>query len=197
MNLEGALTWAFEFEDQPLFAGFRVLATGGIDLPVFNVFRMFSKMSGQRVAVESDAAIPLESIVRSGVRDRPDVSALASLDGNKLCVMVWHYHDDDVPGPAAEIDLQCAGLPSSIAEAKLQEYRIDHDHTNPFIVWQAMGSPKEPTPEQYASLEKAGQLAEMAPAKTVKVDGGKVTIPFTLPRQGISLFVLEPNSSSK
>jgi len=197
VNLEGALTWAFEFEDQPLFAGFRVLATGGIDLPVFNVFRMLSKMSGQRVEVESDAAIPLGDIVRTGVRDRPDVSALASLEGDKLCVLVWHYHDDDVPGPAAEIDLQCAGLASSTADAKLQEYRIDHDHTNPFIVWQSMGSPKEPTPEQYVSLEKAGQLAKMAPAKTVKVDGGKVTIPFTLPRQGVSLFVLEPTSSTQ
>ena len=111
VNLEGALTWAFEFEDQPLFAGFRVLATGGIDLPVFNVFRMFSKMGGQRVAVDSDAAVSLSDIVRSGVRDRPDVSALASLDGNKLCVMVWHYHDDDVPGPTAEVELQCSGLP--------------------------------------------------------------------------------------
>src|SRR5204863_34522 len=27
VNLEGALTWAFEFEDQPYFAGFRVMAT--------------------------------------------------------------------------------------------------------------------------------------------------------------------------
>ena len=27
VNLEGALTWAFEFEDQPYFAGFRSLAT--------------------------------------------------------------------------------------------------------------------------------------------------------------------------
>ena len=26
VNLEGALTWAFEFEDQPYFAGFRALA---------------------------------------------------------------------------------------------------------------------------------------------------------------------------
>ena len=31
VNLEGALTWAFEFEDQPYFAGFRSLATNGID----------------------------------------------------------------------------------------------------------------------------------------------------------------------
>jgi xylan 1,4-beta-xylosidase len=194
VNLEGALTWAFEFEDQPLFAGFRVLATGGIDLPVFNVFRMFSKMGGQRVAVDSDAAVSLSDIVRSGVRDRPDVSALATLEGNKLCVMVWHYHDDDVAGPDAAIDLQCTGLPASFATAKLQEYRIDHDHTNPFIVWQSMGSPKEPTPEQYAAIEKAGQLAEISPAKKINVDGGRVSIPFTLPRQGVSLFVLEPNS---
>ena len=71
VNLEGALTWAFEFEDQPLFAGFRVLASGGIDLPVLNVFRMFSKMSGQRVAVESDAAIPLESIVQLAFATKP------------------------------------------------------------------------------------------------------------------------------
>src|SRR5947208_12953301 len=54
VNLEGALTWAFEFEDQPYFAGFRSLATNGIDKPVLNVFRMFSKMDGQRLAVESD-----------------------------------------------------------------------------------------------------------------------------------------------
>ena len=49
VNLEGALTWAFEFEDQPYFAGFRSLATNGIEKPVLNVFRMFSKMSGQRL----------------------------------------------------------------------------------------------------------------------------------------------------
>ena len=51
VNLEGALTWAFEFEGQPLFAGFRALATGGIDLPVLNVFRMLSRMGADRVAV--------------------------------------------------------------------------------------------------------------------------------------------------
>ena len=83
VNLEGALTWAFEFEDQPYFAGFRSLATNGIDLPVLNVFRMFSQMGGQRLAVESDDAMPLERILQSGVRGEPDVSALASLDGQQ------------------------------------------------------------------------------------------------------------------
>src|SRR5262249_59335460 len=64
VNFEGALTWAFEFEDQPYFAGFRVLATNGIDQPVLNVFRMFSRMSGQRVATTSDAAVPLDVMLK-------------------------------------------------------------------------------------------------------------------------------------
>ena len=55
VNFEGAVTWAFEFEDQPYFAGFRVLSTNGIPLPVLNVFRMFGMMGGQRLAVESSA----------------------------------------------------------------------------------------------------------------------------------------------
>src|SRR5206468_6942293 len=98
VNLEGALTWAFEFEDQPYFAGFRSLATNGIDKPVLNVFRMFSQMSGQRLAVESDHAVRLDAILKEGVRGPPDVTALASRDKNWLSLLVWHYHDDDVAG---------------------------------------------------------------------------------------------------
>ena len=55
VNLLGSVTWAFEFEDQPYFAGFRDLATNGIDKPVLNVFRMLGKMSGERVRVQSSS----------------------------------------------------------------------------------------------------------------------------------------------
>ena len=48
------LTWAFEFEGQPYFDGFRTLATNGIDKPVLNFFRMAGMMSGDRVKVESN-----------------------------------------------------------------------------------------------------------------------------------------------
>src|SRR5687767_382519 len=89
VNLEGALTWAFEFEDQPYFAGFRSLATNGVEKPVLNVFRMFSKMGGQRLDVQSDHAVPLDAMLLSGVRDKPDVTALASRSQNQLCVLVW------------------------------------------------------------------------------------------------------------
>jgi len=187
VNLEGALTWAFEFEDQPYFAGFRSLASNGIDKPVLNVFRMFAKMTGQRLAAESDAAIPLEEITRHGVRNKPDVAALASMGRNRLCVMVWHYHDDDLPGPEAEVALTLNKLPLADGSVKLQHFRIDENHSNAFAAWKRMGSPQQPTPEQYAQLEKAGQLATLGDTETIRVADGQATLRFGLPRQAVSL----------
>lgn len=191
VNLEGALTWAFEFEDQPYFAGFRSLATNGVDKPVMNVFRMFAKMNGERLPVTSDAAIPLPEILRSGVRKHPDVSALASLDGKKLAVMVWHYHDDDLAGPDAAISLKIPGLPPASGTANVSHYRIDETHSNSYTLWKALGEPQKPTTAQYADLEQAGKLALLAPASTTAVADHTAVLDFPLPRQGVSLLVLE------
>jgi xylan 1,4-beta-xylosidase len=193
VNLEGVLTWAFEFEDQPWFAGFRALASNGIDLPVLNVFRMFGKMSGQRLRVESDGAVSLDELLKGGVRSRPDVSALASLDVNQLFVFVWHYHDDDLPGPDAEVELALNGLPWPDGEVRLQHFRIDAGHSNAFAEWQRIGSPPQPSPEQYAQLEKAGQLTSLGVPQTVRFESGGTTVRFKLPRQAVSLLVFERN----
>ena len=192
INLEGALTWAFEFEDQGHFAGFRALASNGIDHPVLNVFRMFSRMSGQRLAVASDCGCTADEIIKNGVVGRPDVSALASRDGNRLAVLLWHYHDDDLPGPDAAVTLKIAGLPAGVGSARLTHYLIDQTHSNAFAAWQRMGSPARPDPAQFAQLEQAGQLAAVkeAPA-TVTGENSTFTLPITLPRQAVSLVLLE------
>lgn len=187
VNIEGALTWAFEFEDQPYFAGFRSLASNGIDKPVLNVFRMFSKMASRRLPLTSDAAVTLDEITRRGVREKADVSALASGDGNKISVLLWHYHDDDVAGPAANVELNVSGLPNAKRLASLRHYRIDENHSNAFAEWKRMGSPQQPTPEQYAKLEQAGKLAEVK--GDTAFDG--TTVRLTLPRQAVSLITLE------
>jgi xylan 1,4-beta-xylosidase len=190
-NLEGALTWAFEFEDQPYFAGFRALASNGVALPVLNVFRAFSRMGGNRVAVTSDAAAPLDAIVKTGVRDSPDVAALASRDGSTVSILVWHYHDDDVPGPEAEVQLTVAGLPVRQADARLTHFRIDAEHSNAHTAWLRMGSPQTLTGSQRAELEKAGQLQAMAASARLAVLDSRSTMTFTLPRQAVSLLVIE------
>jgi xylan 1,4-beta-xylosidase len=190
-NLEGALTWAFEFENQPYFAGFRALATNGVALPVLNVFRAFSRMGGERVAVTSDGAVPLDAILSTGVRDRPDVSALASRDGSRITILVWHYHDDDVPGPDAEVQLTLEGLPVAQALAGLQHFRIDAEHSNAHTAWLRMGSPQSPTVAQRAQLERAGRLAVLRTPATLPIDRSRATVTFALPRQAVSLLVIE------
>jgi xylan 1,4-beta-xylosidase len=191
VNLAGALTWAFEFEDQPYFAGFRALATNGIELPVLNVFRMFGKMGGRRLAVRSSADVGVEAIMKDGVRGAPDVSALASLEARKLSVMAWHYHDDDLPGPDAAVELQLSALPLARGEARVTHYRIDEGHSNAYAQWKRQGSPIAPSAEQYAELLASAQLATMEGPATVAVEKGAAVLRFPLPRQAVSLVVLE------
>jgi xylan 1,4-beta-xylosidase len=193
VNFEGATTWAFEFEDQPYFAGFRAMASNGLTLPVFNVHRMMAKMSGQRIDAQSSGDLGVESIIKSGVRAAPDVAALASLDlpARKLAVLVWHYHDDDVAGPEAAVSLTLAGLPASITSAKLAHHRVDGAHSNAYELWKSFGSPVAPTRPQYTQLEAASQLALLKDsAASAAIASGTATLTFSLPRQAVSLLVL-------
>ncbi|MGC3961727.1 MAG: beta-xylosidase [Verrucomicrobiota bacterium] len=191
VNLDAALTWAFTFEDQPLFAGFRQLASGGIDLPVLNVFRMFSQMGSQQLPVTSDTAVPLDAIMKSGVRGQPDVSALASADQNKITVLLWHYHDDDVPGPDATVQLTLTGMSTAKDQVILTRYAIDSDHGNAFAVWQKMGAPLQLTPEQRTQLEQAGQLALLGTPEIIAMADSTVKLNVRLPRQAVVLLKLE------
>ena len=188
VHIAGAVTWAFEFEDQPWFHGFRDLATNGVDKPVLNTFRMFGKMSGDRVAVKGNS-YSLDEFLEGSVRERDDVSALASLSDHSLAVMVWDYHDDNIADPGSEVELRISGIP--VKRASLKHFRIDADHSNSYEVWIAMGSPQDPDPAQYKALEQAGRLQEFEFPKEVKIRRGAYIASFNLPRQGISLLLFE------
>jgi xylan 1,4-beta-xylosidase len=189
-NIAGMLTWAFEFEDQPYFDGFRTLATNGIDKPVLNVFRMAALMRGDRVKAESSGRTPLDTILAEGVRGNPDVDALAVHSGLGVYILVWNYHDDDVPSPDANVRLEIVGVPNTAARVLLRHYRIDETHSNAWTAWKAMGSPQHPAPRQYAALEAAGQLQMADSPRWVDVRGGRAMLEFSLPRQGVSLMEL-------
>jgi xylan 1,4-beta-xylosidase len=185
VNLLGSVTWAFEFEGQPWFDGFRDLATNGVNKPVFNVFAMLGQMQGDRVAVTSTSGAPLDSVLAAGIRGRPDVSALASRDQRSVSVLVWNYHDDDLPAPPASVELMVSGLPNG--RVTVTHSRVDREHGNSYEAWKAMGSPQPPTPAQVAELERASTLTGLTPPSQMTVREGRLTLPFTLPRQGVSL----------
>jgi xylan 1,4-beta-xylosidase len=106
VNLAGAVTWAFEFENQPWFRGFRDLATNGVDKPVLNVFRMFGMMQGNRVEVKQNLAYDYTKVRDESVRGEADINALAAKDAKTATVMVWHYHDDNLTTPDAPVSVQ-------------------------------------------------------------------------------------------
>jgi len=189
-NIEGMLTWAFEFEDQPYFDGFRTLATNGIDKPVLNLFRMAALMRGDRVKTESSGRTPLDTILAEGVRGNPDVDALAVRSDRGISVLAWNYHDDDVPAAEANVRLEIAGVPATATRVLVRHYRIDQSHSNAWTVWKAMGSPQHPAPEQYSRLEAAGQLQMAESPWWVDLRGGAARLEFSLPRQGVSLIEL-------
>ncbi|GAB2978830.1 beta-xylosidase [Mucilaginibacter puniceus] len=190
INFKGAVTWAFEFEDQPWFYGFRDLATNGVDKPVLNVFRMFGKMSGKRVEVEGSRMYPLRTFVDSSARGpQTDIGGLAAKSAKEASLMIWNYHDMDIQAPAELVAVTFTGLKAT--NVTLTQYLVDNSHSNSYEVWKKMGSPQNPTKEQIATLEKAGMLETVGKPQKLKVTNGKLIVNTSLARQGVALLKLD------
>lgn len=185
VNLLGAVTWAFEFEDQPWFDGFRDLATNGVGKPVLNVHRMLGMMTGNRATVENAAVAPLDRMLAAGVKDRPDVHAMASRDDRSVSVLVWNYHDSGKTAAASNVRLAISGLPRT--RLLLHHYRVDGERGNSFELWKKMGSPAAPTPGQYTQLERESQLPLLESPRWLAQRAEGAQIDFPLPRHGVSL----------
>src|SRR5262249_3530025 len=121
---------------------------------------------------------------------KPDVDALATRAEHGAAVMVWNYHDDDVPAAGSEVALSIAGIPSNVKRVLVVHYRIDDTHSNAYRLWKQMGSPQAPTPEQYARLKASGQLEVLTSPQWLDVHRSVVSIQMELPRQATSLLRL-------
>ena len=185
VNLQGGVTWAFEFEDQPSFAGFRDLATNGIDKPVLNVFRMYGKLNGDWLATESTATLGLDAIVKDGVGAKTDIDAIATRSGHEVDVLLWNYSDVDLPASPASIRMNIDGLPNT--SMHIEQLRMDDTHSNAYTAWKKMGSPPQPTPQQKSELIQSSGLEPIGTAATATPTGGTLALPISLPRQGVSL----------
>jgi len=185
VNLKGVVSWSFEFEDQEWFAGFRELATHGVDKPVLNLFRMFGMMNGKRITVSADEGLNATDIIAKGVKDKNDINALASKNNNSVCILTWNYHDDNMTGPSSEVTLALKGIGRN--KVLVHHYRIDQQFSNSFEKWKMMGKPQEGTAQQYEELEQAGQLQLYSSPEWKTTNKGTMTMKFELPGQAVSL----------
>ncbi len=190
-TIEGAVTWAFEFEGEPFFAGYRELATNGIAKPVLNAFRMLGMLKGNRLTASSSGALPIDRILRDGVVAAPDVDCIATRDADEVNVLVWNYHDDDLPAEGTvDVALEIAGLDDGPVLSR--HYRVDGGHSNAYDAFRTMGSPQQPSSKQYAELEAASRLAPLGEPEHLAPKEGTLRLEFRLPRHAVSLISLTP-----
>lgn len=190
VHLISMLSWSFEFEDREYFEGFRSLSTNGVDKPILNLFRMLGLMSGDRVKTTSTGAVPLDTLVHSGVRQAPDVDALATRALRQASILVWNYHDVNASAPPISTSVIVRGIPNGIVRVLVTQYRIDDTHSNAYTVWQKMDSPQHPNEQQYAQLKAAGQLQLLDSPAWLDVHDGMLALSNEIPRQGITLLQL-------
>jgi xylan 1,4-beta-xylosidase len=191
VNLRGVLTWAFTFPNTPYFAGYRVLSTNGIQLPVLGAFQLLGKLSGARLPLQSSGALPLDAIITEGVHADPDIDGMASVDGGTVRILLWCYHDEIAQAPDTRVQLSIQ-LPGSFgANAEVEHLRVDQAHGDAYTLWLAQGSPPNPNAEQISALERAMVPSRALPEGIVPVlADGSVSLDVELPRHAVTLLTL-------
>lgn len=189
-NLIGAVSWSFEFENQPWFAGFRDLATNGVHKPVLNVFKMFAMMKGNIIPMQNKAQYPLQMVLDSSIRNNPDIGTFVTKSDRSAAIMLWNYHDKDSLMQSVNLSLELKNL--GIPAATLTHYRIDATHSNSYEYWKKIGSPQQPTEEQIKALVKTATLQTFEGRKPtkIKLNNKGTDWSVSLPSQAVSLLYL-------
>jgi xylan 1,4-beta-xylosidase len=192
-DLQGAVSWAFTFADQPWFNGLRALTTNEVALPVFNTFDLFARLAPKRLAVDAPSMIPVDAIIADSVRGEPDLGVVASIDDarSRLTILAWNYHD--VAGGYADrrdMRVTLVGLPRGSHRGRAVEYSIDEVSGNAYTAWLAMGSPQSPDADQVAKLRAAAAMRAAARDLT-RNSTGDLQLNLSLPRQSVKLIEIE------
>ena len=190
-----ALSWAFMFVAERCFEGTRTFSTQGIDKAVFNLFKMYAKLGDRQVSLVSNGGKDTLNYADPYGREvGPDVDGVAALSGNKcLTVLVYSHHDDwDLTG-VSSIEMEVAALPFEAPRYRVEHYRVDADHSNPYPEWVRQGKPMYPTAGQMAAIKSRDGLELLEPAQVVTAWDGKLRLSFTLPIRAVSLLVITPD----
>ena len=160
--------WTFDdvFEEngvvrEPFYGGFGTIAAGGIKKPAFYAYELLHRLGETRLASEAGSTL---------VTRRPD---------GTLVVALWNVVDPDRSGTAVEFNLRISHVnPASPVLVR----RVDATHGNVLPAYAAMGSPRYPTRQQIAQLNRSS--ATGAPQR-LTLHGGELRL--SVPVNGLAL----------
>jgi xylan 1,4-beta-xylosidase len=151
--------WSFSdvFEEQgvvktPFYGGFGLLAEDSIPKAAFNDFALLHKLGDTRLDVKSDTVL-----------------ATRRKDGS-LAIAVWNLFLPEETGAPKTITLHFSDMKSGKAA---RTTIVDKEHGSPLPAYEKMGSPRFPSREQIATLQKAAALPA---AQEQVIKNGELTI---------------------
>jgi xylan 1,4-beta-xylosidase len=187
-----ATTWSFSMEGERYFEGTRSFVTAsGLEKPLMNGYRAFAKLGDRRLAATSDALVETAELgaLGNGLDEEVDVIASRSSADGSVAVLVWRHADDQYleDGEPTTVELEISGL--TAGEWTVEHWRIDRNHSNSHTIWQDLGAPQDPTPEQLATIRDRQGLERFAEDVQVTVsDSWKGRVELPLP--SLSVIVL-------
>lgn len=184
------LAWAFMFEGERCFEGTRTFTTQGIDKPVMNLFKLYSKLGTQRVALDSSRAMePLEYKDINGTAEGPEIDGWATVGkDDSVQILLFAHHDDWDVKETFDVNLSLAGLPKGAVTVK--HYRIDEEHSNACTEWKRQGMPDWPNEGQYAAIKARDGIELLSTPETLETDG-EAALSFSMPSHAVSLILIE------
>ena len=199
VTVEGAVTWAFEFEDQPPSPAFANLPPTASTSPCSTASGSWAcsarNPGASWLATESSGALPLDQVVARSVSASPDVNAVATRNGSEVDVLLWNYHDADVTAPPpsciSSLTALQAAPPAPQPSASTQPTATPGTSGSRWAVLRSQRT------AQHAQLQKAGALHQTMPVRTIPVRSGGATLSLTLPRQAVMLIRIGPASGQK
>jgi xylan 1,4-beta-xylosidase len=198
-SVNRATTWSFYFEGERYFEGTRsFLTAGGIEKPFLNAYRALGELGDRRIPAVSNAAWnvdELDDTIAAGLA-REEVDALAARDDDgRITALVYRHADDQYLTDESETPVTVAwsGLPAS--SYRLEHFRIDGTHSNSHTVWQGLGSPQDPSPEQLETIRARQGLEAFDEPRSVSVEAGSLEVTLSLPLAAVSLVILTPEGA--
>jgi xylan 1,4-beta-xylosidase len=116
----------FVYNDQAIdrLAGLPLVKGPVVTAPYF-VWRMHNRLAGRELAVDLPG--------RDGILEDDSGGLTATADGDHVAMLLWHF--DLMRNAGRRWTVRLENLPEPLSSAttlRVVEYRIDHDHTNPY-----------------------------------------------------------------
>ena len=186
------MAWAFMFEGERCFEGTRTFSTQGIEKPVFNTFRLYSKLGSQLVELKSASAKNPEKFKDFwGTVEGAEIDGWATLTGTVSMEILLYCHEDTWEnGSIYPVELIAENLPFP-GPYKITHYRIDRDHSNACTEWEHQGCPDWPRDSQYDAIKARANLELLEPVHVIPVLDGKLKLNFDMPVKSVSLIVVD------